>query len=258
MSKIWEWIKELFKEIFIEEPECNNWPDPDKPVATGKISNPSHAESEEDEGMSKIILTSDMAKDYKEANGSPDIAILVGHNTEDQGAENYKKESEYSFNSRIAEQLLPRIESHAVILKRPPVKSYTANCIHIQEVVKELKVPLVVALHFNAYNRSVLGSEALLITTASELDDKLGDKVTDLLNEKLGFKERGQDGVKLLSAGTRAYKMHEYVKSAGGVLVTIEPCFANFRNSESQQIFENEDRYVEILAEAINEVMADS
>ena len=248
MSKIWEWIKNFFKEAFVTP-------------TTGDYEGPVQAEEEEEEEekliVNRVIFTPTMATKYKEDHGSPDIAILIGHNVIAQGAVNYKNESEYSFNSRIAEKLLPKVESHAVILKRPAVKSYTANCAHIRKIVKELQVPLVISLHFNSYSRSVLGSEALLITTDSNLDDKLGDKVTDLLNEKLGFKERGKDGVKHLESGTRAYKMHEYVKAAGGVLVTIEPCCANYKNSESQQIFENEDRYVEILAEAINEVMAE-
>ena len=192
---------------------------------------------------------------YKDINGAPDIAILVGHNSVAQGADNYKGESEFKFNSRIARKLLPKINKQAVIIKRPAIADYTANCKHVKKLVEALEVPLVLSLHFNAYDKPAYGAEALLITTMSEIDNKLGDKITDLLNEKLGFKERGEDGVKLLRQGTRAYKMHSYVEAAGSLLVTIEPCFANIKHKESEALFENEDKYVDILVEAINEIV---
>ena len=150
---------------------------------------------------------------------------------------------------------MPLIKSNIVVLQRPPISNYIKNCKHIKEVVKILNVPLVLSLHFNSYTKPAKGAEALLVTTSSTLDDRLGDKITDLLNEKLGIKERGNDGVKLLTVGERAYKMHKYVKAAGSVLVTIEPCFANYRTPDAEAIFEHEDRYSSILAEAINEIL---
>ena len=58
-----------------------------------------------------------------------------------------------------------------------------------------------------------------------------------------------------MTSGTRAYKMHTYIKEVGSILVTIEPCFANYRTPESEAIFEREDDYVDILVESINEIL---
>jgi len=181
---------------------------------------------------------------------STKIAVIVGHNAKSQGATNYLKESEYVFNSRIALKMQEKcalLGIELVILKRPSGLSYKDQCRAVAKQVKALSISYTIELHFNAASSKALGCEVLVDATHSNYDDKIADYITDQLNELYGFKERHEDGVKTVTPEHDGHGMLEAVKNAGAVSVLVEPCFAHYRNAESALIFEQEDKYVDVL-----------
>ena len=190
-------------------------------------------------------------------NTSNVIALVVGHNSHDQGATNYLKESEFSFNSRIARKLKLKLTANhipSIVITRKK-GSYSGQCYQVAEACRRVNALLSVHLHFNSASSKAKGCEVLIVPTASEVDNRFADKFTDILNEKYGFVERGNDGTKLLSSGHSGYGMMNAVRNGGTIPVLVEPCFAHYRSKESALIFESEDEYVNVLLSAIMEVV---
>lgn len=181
------------------------------------------------------------------------LAIVVGHNEKRQGANNYLGESEWVFNKRIAHKLAKRLAEkglRASIIFRPKSGGYSYECSYVRSRVKELGCNLALLLHFNAAGASARGCEVLIADTPSPMDNSYADKITDLLNEELGIKERHNDGVKVIYSGHNGYGMINGLVSIGVPAALVEPCFGGYRTSESEAIFENEDNYVSILERA--------
>jgi N-acetylmuramoyl-L-alanine amidase len=186
------------------------------------------------------------------------FAIIVGHNEKSQGAVNYLNETEFVFNKRIANKLQVKLlektfNSH--IIYRPTSGGYTYEVNSVVAECKKLNIKYAIELHFNSIAGTALGCEVLITDSKDEKDNQLANIITDLLNEKLGIKERGFDGVVVVSEQHRGSKMLYSLKNAGILSCIVEPCFANIKTKESSAIFENEDKYVDILAESILKVI---
>lgn len=181
------------------------------------------------------------------------FGIVIGHNSKSRGAVNYFKESEWIFNQRIARKiqtLMAEKGYNVVILFRPPGWGYTAQCRHVADKALELGIKKVYCLHFNAAgSSSARGCEVLVVENAGEMLKRVADGITDDLNEKLGIRERRQDGIGFLKSGHNGFGMLNAMNGRGIAAALPEPCFANFKTKESMAIFENEDRYAGILAD---------
>lgn len=181
------------------------------------------------------------------------LALVVGHNRKSQGATNYLGESEWIFNSRIAKKVQEKLavkNYDSVILFRKEGVGYTSQVNSIVSQIKIHKCTHAYLMHFNAASGYPVGCEALISETATDVDNKWADKFTDLLNERHGFKERHDDGIKTVRSGHNGHGMINAVNKAGAKSILVEPCFGNWRNKESILIFENEDRYVDVLVDA--------
>lgn len=183
------------------------------------------------------------------------IQIVVGHNRSSRGAVNYLGESEYTFNSRIAEKLAVKLAEygHQTIIEKRPVASYSVQCDHIERETLKNQPDFSLHLHFNSYNKKVMGCEAYICGDASQSviqrSAAFADTFTDILNERYGFKERYEDGVLKLYSGHNGYGM--MVKTSKYCpAVLVEPCFANIKTEESRLIFENEDKYVDVIVDS--------
>jgi hypothetical protein len=180
------------------------------------------------------------------------VAFVVGHNSGAQGAWNYLKESEWSFNSRIAKKCQAKMKKagyQAYVIFRPPGKRYSSQVWAVKEEAKKLSVTHAFCLHFNSASAGARGCEFLIPQSASDIDNKMADMGTDLLNERMGIIERREDGVFEVSPSHNGSGMLMALRDAGIHAVLPEPCFANYRTKESAAIFENEDAYVDILVE---------
>ena len=182
------------------------------------------------------------------------VGLVVGHNKRAQGANNYLGESEWVFNSRIAKKLQSKMNDagiKSVIVFRPDSGGYRHECRSVAKELEKHGCSYSIHMHFNSAGATARGCEVLVAPTRTDRDDLFGQVFTDILNEKYKFVERGKDGVKTVYKGHNGYGMLAEVKSRGITPVLIEPCFANTRNRESRIIFENEDRYVAVLLEAV-------
>lgn len=184
------------------------------------------------------------------------VALIVGHNKVEQGARNYKGETEFSFNSRIAARVSERLAKRGVvcaIIKRPHGRSYEAQVKSVINEIKKVKAPFAISLHFNAYNKKAYGCEALIDDHVMYNDKTwlLADYFTDELNKKMSIVERHQDGLKVVKRNHNGALMLRSLQDAGVSAFIAEPVFANIKTRESEMFFENEDLYVDILASTL-------
>lgn len=179
------------------------------------------------------------------------IALVIPHNKKKQGAVSYTGESEYVFHKRIITKARIKLEilGYTVVIIERPVGSYSYQCRYVAEMCVRYKVAYSLHLHFNGATYEVLGCEVWIAATQTKLDNKLADIFTDLLNERYGFKERGNDGCRILSSNHSGYGMMNAVSNIGVICALSEVCFANFRTKESMIIFEQEDKYVDVIVD---------
>jgi hypothetical protein len=190
----------------------------------------------------------------------PCIGLVVGHNERAQGANNYLGESEWRFNSRIAKKVQNRLNEigiRSVIVFRPKSGGYKHECASVARELKGKLATHAVLMHFNSAGvESARGVEVLISPTASPADDRFADIFSDMLNESYGFRERGDDGKKVVGPRHNGSGMLQACLNKGVIACLIEPCFADYRTEESKIIFENEDAYVNVLTVSIHKAWA--
>lgn len=183
------------------------------------------------------------------------VAIIVGHNKKKQGATNYLDESEWVFNSRIARKLQGKLAAlgiDSVIIFRPYDVGYDDQCEAVADEAARLGCTHAISLHFNdASSRSAMGVEVLIAKTATEADNKFADIFSDILNEEYGFVERRDDGVYTISDRHNGSGMINAVNDKGIITCLVEVCFGGHKTKESELIFEQEDKYVDVLVKSV-------
>jgi N-acetylmuramoyl-L-alanine amidase len=194
------------------------------------------------------------------------IFIVIGHNRSAQGATNYLGESEYVFNKRIAAKLQNYLGDRDVkvyTITRPTGRygsQVRKVCNEIKDIMETqgVKRSLGMQLHFNDAGMSARGCECLVLKYASNAPLALADNVTDLLNERLGIKERHDDGVYQVGSSHNGAGMMIGLDDIGVDSTIVEACFAGYRTLESEAVFSNEDRYVAILGDGIIKTIDES
>jgi N-acetylmuramoyl-L-alanine amidase len=261
-KRIWNWIKSLF-----------GW-EPEVPV----IEAPQETEQElVDETTEALPELTEQEKETIEESGAgrqklkaTKIAIIVGHSPKRPGAKNYLKETEYSFNCRIAEKMKEYLaqaypEKKVKIFYRPE-GYYLPSIKQVAEDVGKWKAKVSLELHFNSFKTKAYGCETLIWADSENVEEtaKYADALTDELAKKFNLSERSQyefkngmigDGVKALSGKDRGRKNLQYVEEQGvKVAMLVEPCYANIEQRESKAIFENEDDYALVLADELAKI----
>lgn len=188
------------------------------------------------------------------------IGILPGHNDEDQGAISYNGKSEHEICSEAAKIIFKTYKYvtpmfiELVPLERKAGETYTMQCNDVADQAIDLGVDLVISLHLNSYDGNARGCEGLINILLRGLNsdiERVADALTDYLNESLGIKERGNDGVKYLKPSHRGHKMTQILLNRGIQCVIVEPCFANIRTTESEKIVENPANYANAVIRSI-------
>lgn len=180
------------------------------------------------------------------------VVIVVGHHLKAQGAKNYKGESEWSFNKRIAQALSDKLMAHGLdstVIFRPPGLSYSQQVDSVKERVSQIDPQACVCLHFNSANVLANGLE-ILIAKGSK-GKRLAWYMADRLNHLLGLSKRHGDGILPIEKGHGGYKMLRSISGGKRAAVLVEPCFANLETEESKAVFDQEDKYVMALSYAI-------
>lgn len=189
--------------------------------------------------------------------GSPrkKVAVIVGHTKNSPGATNYKDDSEYPFNSRIAAKVQNIMRSKYA--NEIEFKVFYRDGIGrkgVAEQVSEWGADVCLELHYNSYKKIAYGCEILIAGDYNlKMNFRAADIFTDVLAEEFGLRERAEDGVKVLRRGDRGYQNLDYINDHRVVQITllIEPCFANIKTAESAAIFENEDKYARVISEQL-------
>lgn len=182
------------------------------------------------------------------------IGLVVGHTEKQQGAVNYLGETEYLFNKRIARKVQEQLHANSigsVVIERPAGNTYANQAKEVARMCRKYGVVFSLHLHFNSSSAFVMGCEALVPPYPSEDNFNCADYITDKLNSDYGFVQRHDSGVKELAKGHSGYLMLNEVRASDTVPVLIEPTFANIRHRESILIFEQEDKYVSLLADCL-------
>lgn len=176
------------------------------------------------------------------------MIIIVGHNKDAQGAVNYLGETEWSFNSRIANKLSVKLNELSIYCKviHRPVGTYSQQVNYIADQVKDMPRDVVFSLHFNSNSVPSYGCEVLIVDTISPIDNIIAKDIIDMINTSFSVKERG---VKTVNNTHNGYGELNALKLKGMLGMIIEPCFGNNR-ADAQKLFENEDAYVDILVNA--------
>lgn len=188
---------------------------------------------------------------------SDPVGIVVGHNATKQGAVNYLGESEWEFNKRIAEKLqlkLRDMEVSSTIFHRPSNGGYSYECDFIAGALQLAGCKYSIHLHFNSSgSKKARGCEVLVPVNCEDIS--IAESITESLKNIFKFRLRHGDGILPVLPGHNGWTMLRKVRAKGVFPAIVEPCFGNYRNNESAKIFENEDSYVELLAEAISKVV---
>jgi N-acetylmuramoyl-L-alanine amidase len=250
-----KWLKSLFTETKpVETKPVETKPVETKPVETKPVE-------------TKPVETKPVETKPKTPVKKTKIALIIGHTKKSQGAVNYKGETEFSFNSRIAEKVKKIFE-----IKYPTKELklffrdegyYSTAVVAVGKAVGKWGAKISMELHFNSFKQLAYGCEILVWEGAKDADKtiKLADEITDRMAKKFNLKERNShkykdgkvgDGVKILPSKERGALNIKACNDEGVVhAMLIEPCFANLESSESKAIFENEDAYAEFLAEEL-------
>lgn len=188
----------------------------------------------------------------------PPIALVVGHNENNQGAVNYLGESEYIFNKRIGRKVQIQLAKKGIknFLFTRPVGSYSKQCKNIAKDIVDCGAVLSVHLHFNSSEQKARGLEVLCLPSILEEDKEVAEMFAGVLSNMLDIKKRHQSGVVELLDNHRGKSMLELIRDTSQAIpILVEPCFANYRNPDSTTIFEREDDYAYVLSYCIDKFM---
>lgn len=165
------------------------------------------------------------------------IAIIVGHSELKPGAQLYNGQYEYEFNSIVA----------ALIQKNftyDTLRVFWKDMPGFEDEVLSFHPDLIVELHLNAFKLKAYGCEALYLE--SSLESKYEANL--LLNEFESYykiKKRGAWGLTRSSErGHANLELFQYYP-----IFIFEPCFANYKTSDSEKIVEDPEKYAQFLTD---------
>lgn len=205
------------------------------------------------------VLLEDPSNDVPTKKSNLRILIIVGHSNERGGAKNYKNEHEYEFNLRVAKKLTSLLSDEYFITY---IHRESGGFSSLLPEIKNFNPDFSIELHFNSFQKPAYGTEVLVYENSKNLlmNLNIADLISDRISREYGFKERGVymvddnsavDGVLVRSEG-RGVENLKLVHACGVKYVCIlEPVFANFETKESKLIFEDEERYINVLRDCI-------
>ena len=169
------------------------------------------------------------------------VAIVIGHSKNSPGTySKYLKASEYIYNSEVASYL----GCVADIYNRPNARGYNTQMEKLAEELNPKGYDLVIELHFNAFNKSANGCEAVIFPGNSKTKS-IGNKFCKMITEKYVTNNRG-------------VKEHGPTQRGGGFLskmsapaIILEPFFGD---TEEALKFESENKYASVIIDLLSEL----
>jgi len=169
------------------------------------------------------------------------IAVVIGHDKTSPGAYSpHLGQSEYIYNSEVAAHL----SCIADIYKRPAGGGYKTQMTNLANEINKKDYDLVIELHFNAFNKTANGCEAVIFK-GNKNTETIGQRFCDLITAKYNTKTRGVKDVS--QQNDRGYWFLALMKADAMIL---EPFFGD--NEESLK-FKNECDYADIIIKTLCE-----
>lgn len=166
------------------------------------------------------------------------IAFIVGHSLTAQGATNYLNESEYRFNFKVAEYVC-KYFNYKQVTWFVKTDNYILH-------VKAFNPDLIIELHFNAFSQPVFGCESLCLQYPNRI--KISKNFNEEFSKRFNIKNRG---TRILSSKhDRGFRNLQPFTQYN--MFIFEPCFANFKTSDSVKIIENWQNYAHFLIDYCN------
>jgi N-acetylmuramoyl-L-alanine amidase len=186
------------------------------------------------------------------------VALLIGHtiNGKDRGAVSYKGETESHYNFKVAEKVKEVVESKYNNIDVYILTKDGHNLSSFSKKVCSLYPDLSIEMHFNSFPKEAFGCEALC-EKKDYVSKTYASIFTHIISSKMGIKKRHIDGVMELSEGDRGFRnlntINKLKKNIFPVMI-IEPCFANFKNSETEKFFEDITEYCNCYIDFFNRI----
>jgi N-acetylmuramoyl-L-alanine amidase len=183
------------------------------------------------------------------------IFLAVGHGAGDSGMIIYKNamfKTEFTFNQQIAILAKSMINKELIDVKigYRPDGSYSSAMRKMAQEASEWGADVAIELHLNASGIPEARGFEILTNSMSE---KFARVIADSFIEGYDLRARGDRGVKILQAGDRGTGFLNAMKSEGLPALLIEPCFADYRTSESVQIIEDHQGYADFIAKTLEQ-----
>ena len=127
------------------------------------------------------------------------IALVVGHDKNNQGAYGNSGLSEWEFNNELIHSMmiadtLPSKHTYYLLYRSTDVKGYTAQMKKLHKQIDKLGCELSIEFHFNSFsNPTVNGNEVLYCSPGGKQYAEIMDSCLDLLPNR----DRGIKKVKL-------------------------------------------------------------
>jgi N-acetylmuramoyl-L-alanine amidase len=168
------------------------------------------------------------------------VAVVIGHDPKSPGAySTHLHTSEYMYNSEAATYLA----GCADIYKRPLGGGYKTQMQTLANEINAKKYDLVIELHFNSFNKSANGCEAV-IYKGNKISNKIGAKYCELIAKEYKVKNRGVKEVS--SSSDRGFYFLALMKAPA---IILEPFFGDH---EEALKFENFGKYAEVIKQVIS------
>lgn len=184
------------------------------------------------------------------------IFLVIGHSAVDGGMTIYKNDrykSEYSFNQGVAiacKSFINKEKIELIIGYRQNSVSYSKAMTMLANEAKDIGADLAIELHLNASGiPEARGFEIL----TNKMSERFARSIANSFIERYDIRARGDKGVKVLSSSDRGAGFLQAMASVGIPSLLIEPCFADFKTSESVQIIEDHQGYGDWLAKTLED-----
>lgn len=182
------------------------------------------------------------------------LALVVGHNSESQGAVRSDGVTEFQFNSRVAKIAQDYAKRHygqmeVGVFFRQPGSGYRREIRRVYEETDRWGADLTNELHFNSHSdSSAHGAEILTSGTASSF--KFAQITQNMLVGRMGMRDRG---VKTRKTGRGS----ESLMSGNAPAILSEPFFGSSERDsllfdESHEEQELAKLYIDAAAQALN------
>ena len=170
------------------------------------------------------------------------LGIVVGHNSASQGMTAYNGRKEYEFNLHVAKELnrLFAIPYYT----RPSIMSYERQIDYVIEDLENDNITACIELHLNSATTKASGAEILGHYKYS-IEEK--DHATAFLADYCAMTGSRNRGLKNIHEEARGFYLMREAKEKQISAFILEPCFANWDNSESNYVLCRTDEYIQTL-----------